>query len=207
MRYIQLIQICHIFICQMDAEAVERINEVFFLGAADDRCSNSLGKLPCQADVGHRYAMFLSQFIDSFCDLSVMCFHRIVSGSFLTVQHVTGRIDVPVFPGQSSGCIRGKRGAGNAELLNAAETYGQKIGLAFQIRDDVLDVTADAAELGKPIGSDKESGKVTYADLLGVEKCGELVRECAEEAIAAITAHDADGFLSTLARSLSERRK
>ena len=104
-------------------------------------------------------------------------------------------------------CQLGAAVAGNAELLNAAETYGQKIGLAFQIRDDVLDVTADAAELGKPIGSDKESGKVTYADLLGVEKCGELVRECAEEAIAAITAHDADGFLSTLARSLSERRK
>ncbi len=104
-------------------------------------------------------------------------------------------------------CQLGAAVAGNPELLNAAETYGQKIGLAFQIRDDVLDVTADAAELGKPIGSDKESGKVTYVDLLGVEKCGELVRECAEEAIAAVTAYDADGFLSALARSLSERRK
>ena len=104
-------------------------------------------------------------------------------------------------------CQLGAAVAGNADLLSAAETYGQRIGLAFQIRDDVLDVTADADEFGKPIGSDKESGKVTYVDLYGVEKCGALVRAYTQEAIAAVAAHDADGFLSELARSLSERRK
>lgn len=104
-------------------------------------------------------------------------------------------------------CQLGAAVAGNAELLSAAETYGQRIGLAFQIRDDALDVTADAAEFGKPIGSDRESGKVTYVDLYGVEKCGELVRELTESAVSAVARYDADGFLSTLARSLSERRK
>ena len=104
-------------------------------------------------------------------------------------------------------CQLGAAIAGNPALLDAAETYGQEIGLAFQIWDDVLDVTADAAELGKPIGSDRESGKVTYADLYGVEKCGELVREHTETAISAVAPYDADGFLSALARSLSERRK
>lgn len=104
-------------------------------------------------------------------------------------------------------CQLGAAVAGNAGLLSAAETYGQRIGLAFQIWDDVLDVTADAAEFGKPIGSDKESGKVTYVDLYGVEKCGELVRELTESAVSAVARYDADGFLSELARSLSQRRK
>lgn len=92
-------------------------------------------------------------------------------------------------------------------LSDAARVYGQHIGLAFQIRDDVLDVTADAAEFGKPIGSDKESGKVTYVDLLGVETCGERVREHTQTALGAVAPYDADGFLSELARSLTQRRK
>ncbi|MBQ9521418.1 MAG: polyprenyl synthetase family protein [Oscillospiraceae bacterium] len=104
-------------------------------------------------------------------------------------------------------CQLGATISGTPGLSDAAETYGHKIGLAFQIQDDVLDVTADADELGKPVGSDKESGKVTYVDLFGVDKCGELVRTCTEEAISAVSAYDRNGFLSALARSLSERRK
>lgn len=104
-------------------------------------------------------------------------------------------------------CQLGAVISGVPGLSAAAETYGHKIGLAFQIQDDVLDVTADAAEFGKPIGSDRESGKVTYVDLFGVDKCRELVRACTEEAVEAIAAYDDDGFLSELARSLSERRK
>ena len=104
-------------------------------------------------------------------------------------------------------CQLGAAVAGNPGLLDAAETYGYEIGLAFQIRDDVLDVTGDAAELGKPVGSDRGGGKITYVDLCGVGKCGELVRERTESAVAAVAPYDADGFLSALARSLSERRK
>ncbi len=104
-------------------------------------------------------------------------------------------------------CQLGAAVSGVPGLLAAAAEYGHGIGLAFQIRDDVLDVTADAAEFGKPIGSDKESGKVTYVDLYGVDKCGELVRACTEEAVAAVSAYDGDGFLAELARSLSARRK
>ena len=106
-----------------------------------------------------------------------------------------------------AGCCRsGAAVAGTPGLLSVAEAYGYQLGLAFQIRDDVLDVTADADEFGKPVGSDQESGKVTYVDLFGVEKCNELVRTCTEEAIASLAAYDTDGFLSALARSLSERR-
>lgn len=66
--------------------------------------------------------------------------------------------------------------AGTAAALGAdknkikiLETYGKELGLAFQITDDILDITADETELGKPVGSDAALGKVTYPALLGIE--------------------------------------
>lgn len=56
-------------------------------------------------------------------------------------------------------------------MLRAATEYAYQLGMAFQIRDDLLDVIGDAAVFGKPIGSDQEEGKVTFVDLLGVEGC------------------------------------
>jgi len=85
--------------------------------------------------------------------------------------------------------------------------YAQKLGRAFQIRDDMLDVCGDAAEFGKPIGSDKEEGKVTFMDLLGLEGCSRAVRAHTEAAKAAVADWDTDGFLAALADSLAERNK
>ena len=96
---------------------------------------------------------------------------------------------------------------GNRELLAAAEEYGYQLGLAFQIRDDMLDVIGNVDEFGKPIGSDKEEGKVTYVDLLGLEGCDKMVLACTEQAKAAVHNCDADGFLAFLADSLAERKK
>ena len=96
---------------------------------------------------------------------------------------------------------------GRGGLMAAAETYAQELGLAFQIRDDMLDVCGDAAEFGKPIGSDKEEGKVTFMDLLGLEGCGRAVRAHTEAAKAAVADWDTDGFLAALADSLAERNK
>ena len=96
---------------------------------------------------------------------------------------------------------------GSGGLMAAAETYAQELGLAFQIRDDMLDVCGDAAEFGKPIGSDKEEGKVTFMDLLGLEGCGRAVRAHTEAAKAAVADWDTDGFLAALADSLAERNK
>ena len=96
---------------------------------------------------------------------------------------------------------------GSGELLAAAEEYGYQLGLAFQIRDDMLDVIGNADEFGKPIGSDKEEGKVTYVDLFGIEGCGQKVLACTEAAKAAVAPFDTDGFLRTLADSLAERNK
>lgn len=105
-------------------------------------------------------------------------------------------------------CMLGVAAAGGSEALRAAaKEYALALGLAFQIRDDMLDVCGDEATFGKPIGSDREEGKVTYVDLLGLEGCEKKVEECTEQAIAAVRAYDTDGFLAELARSLAHRNK
>ena len=80
--------------------------------------------------------------------------------------------------------------------------------MAFQIRDDVLDITATTEELGKPVGSDEENGKTTFVSLLGVEGCDRLVHSYTEDAKSAAKSAFADsGFLCWLADELAERKK
>ena len=88
-----------------------------------------------------------------------------------------------------------------------AVQYAEQIGLAFQIRDDMLDVMGDENVFGKPIGSDKDEGKITYVDLKGLEGCAEEVEKCtaaAKEAIRDIPDHD---FLWELADRMVGRNK
>ena len=72
------------------------------------------------------------------------------------------------------GCICG---GGTQEQITAAGKYGQYVGLAFQIIDDILDVTSTAEQLGKPIGSDAEENKTTFVTLLGIEKANQKASE------------------------------
>ena len=105
-------------------------------------------------------------------------------------------------------CKLGVAAAGrDAAFLAAAEEYGYQLGMAFQIRDDMLDVIGNADEFGKPIGSDAEEGKVTFVDLLGLDACGHMVQNCTEDAKAAVAVYDTDGFLAMLADSLVGRMK
>lgn len=78
-----------------------------------------------------------------------------------------------------AGCIAA--GAG-AEKQLAAGSYGQRLGLAFQIVDDILDVTADEKLLGKPTGSDAADGKFTYVTAVGLEKAKERAVELTAQA-------------------------
>ena len=77
-------------------------------------------------------------------------------------------------------------GGATAEQLSQVRVYAQALGLAFQIVDDVLDVTQDLATLGKDPGSDREAGKTTYVDLLGVEGALGHARQVMDEGIAAL---------------------
>ena len=73
-----------------------------------------------------------------------------------------------------------------SEQLEALTCYGEKIGLAFQIADDILDITGTEAQLGKPIGSDEANEKSTYPGLLGLNRSQALAHEVVQEAIATL---------------------
>ncbi|MHA5221071.1 polyprenyl synthetase family protein [Dysosmobacter sp. Phy] len=96
---------------------------------------------------------------------------------------------------------------GDGDLLAAAEVYGRELGLAFQIRDDLLDVVGNEMDFGKPIGSDAEEGKVTFANLLTPKGCQKEVAACTERAVAAVAPWDGDGFLTALAEALAGRER
>ncbi len=84
-------------------------------------------------------------------------------------------------------CLIGAVLAGADERKqNAAIEYAENLGLAFQIVDDILDVTGDEAKLGKPINSDKENEKATFVTLLGIEACKKKVIELTEKAKSAL---------------------
>ena len=103
------------------------------------------------------------------------------------------------------GCIAANAGA---DKRRAAALYGESIGVAFQIQDDILDQTSSDEELGKPVGSDNENSKSTYVSLLGIEKCRALVDELTNEAIEALSAFDADTeALRDYALALAKRNK
>ncbi|MBR1483806.1 MAG: polyprenyl synthetase family protein [Ruminococcus sp.] len=103
------------------------------------------------------------------------------------------------------GCIAAEADEAQRE---AASLYGECLGIAFQIQDDILDRTASEDELGKPIGSDAENSKSTYVSLLGIERCRELVDELTQQAIEALDAFDADtSELRQFALDMARRKK
>ena len=106
-------------------------------------------------------------------------------------------------------CMMGCVVAGaEEEKIAAAERYAHAIGLAFQIVDDILDVTSTAEELGKPIGSDVDNEKNTFMLLLGIERCRETVAWLTEEAIDALSVFDGDTKdLADFAVALANRKK
>ena len=106
-------------------------------------------------------------------------------------------------------CQMGVAAAGGSELmLAAAGHYGSAIGMAFQIRDDMLDVLSTAEELGKPIGSDLEENKNTYMVLMGREGCEKTIAKLTDFAKNVLDeAFEDTAFLKELADALSTRDK
>ena len=103
-------------------------------------------------------------------------------------------------------CLMGVAVAGgSAEQISAAARYADSLGLAFQIRDDMLDVIGDEATFGKPIGSDREEEKTTFVDLLGLSGCEREITRLTEEAVAALDCFAEKDFLAALAHSLEKR--
>ena len=95
--------------------------------------------------------------------------------------------------------------------MNLLEAYGEKLGLAFQIKDDILDVTGTLETLGKPIGSDEKNHKTTYVTLKGVQTAMQEQQDMSAHAISELEAFSKQGFenpfLMELIKSLITRIK
>jgi geranylgeranyl pyrophosphate synthase len=91
------------------------------------------------------------------------------------------------------------------EVSAAARAYGEQIGLAFQIVDDILDVEGASADLGKTAGKDAAAGKPTYPALYGLDTSKRLASECVDRAIAAVADAGLAGQLPELARWVAAR--
>ena len=102
------------------------------------------------------------------------------------------------------GCVASRM---NAAMRRQAVSYADHIGLGFQLRDDILDVAGDQAVFGKPIGSDRQEGKVTMVDLLGMDACQDKVLECSQRAKAEVALWPDHDFLFALADSMVRRDK
>ena len=100
------------------------------------------------------------------------------------------------------GCIAA---GASEEQKKAAVAYGEALGVAFQICDDILDVTGDEQLLGKPVGSDEAEEKTTYVTLLGLEKARETAATYTEKAFEALNAFEETDFLNDFTDALLKR--
>ena len=103
-------------------------------------------------------------------------------------------------------CVMGVlAGNGSAEQLHSAVKFADNLGLAFQIRDDMLDVIGNAAVLGKAVGVD--GNKNTFVHLYGLEKCDEMVKNRTKQAIMSLSCFENTDIMKTLANQLTARTK
>ena len=94
------------------------------------------------------------------------------------------------------------------EDIQAVEKIAKNVGIAFQIQDDILDVTSTVEELGKPIHSDEKNEKTTYVTLVGLERAKEYVEMISMEAVELLAGFVArDSFLKELLKALIHRKK
>ena len=108
----------------------------------------------------------------------------------------------------SCACRLGCLAAGLTEgaLVSAADAYASRIGLAFQVCDDVLDATGDEKALGKPIGSDERAGKTTFYTLLGRDGALAYAKELTDAAVSAVRPFAGSEDAISLAERLLSRR-
>ncbi len=96
---------------------------------------------------------------------------------------------------------------GEEDTISAMTGYGNNIGLAFQVVDDILDIEGETEELGKPKGSDEKKKKMTYPRLYGIERSREKAKELIDDAIASLVLFEERAEpLREIARYLLQRR-
>jgi geranylgeranyl diphosphate synthase type II len=117
-------------------------------------------------------------------------------------SHKTGAL---IHASVTSGAILAQ---GTGEQVEAISSYGERIGLAFQIADDILDVEGDSKTMGKGVGGDARKKKITFPAAVGLQKAKEIQSRLIEEALGALKAFDEKAEpLRSLAVYIIERRK
>ena len=107
-------------------------------------------------------------------------------------------------------CVRigAMLGGATEEQLEELTSYAEKIGIAFQIKDDILSEEGDEAITGKPVGNDREKNKCTYVTKYGLEEAKSILNKITEEALEVIKEHEENGeFLKELALYIKNRNK
>ena len=173
--------------------AYETALRAFDLPAAAERTAAALKVLAEKAGIG---GMVGGQVVDVESEgkkidaETLMFIHRNKTGALIEAAMMIGAI---------------LAGGGEKQIATVEQVAGN-IGLAFQIRDDILDVTGNEAELGKPVGSDEKNEKVTYVSLYGLDEAEKKVRELSDEAIGLLhRLPERNLFLEQLLLSLVER--
>lgn len=122
----------------------------------------------------------------------ILFIHRLKTSALLQISFMCGAI----LAGASD------------EDINLLSVIGENVGIAFQIKDDILDVTSTTEELGKPVGSDEKNNKTTYVNLIGLEQAEKDVEKYSELAISSFDRLSKnDDFMRELILSLVNRRK
>ena len=109
---------------------------------------------------------------------------------------------------ESSMMIGAVLAGASEEEIKQAEKIAAKTGFAFQVQDDILDVTSTSETLGKPVHSDEKNEKTTYVTLVGIEEAKKIVERESEEAIRILeTLPGEKGYLTWLLEELIHREK
>ena len=93
----------------------------------------------------------------------------------------------------------------NEKQISALETYGEAVGLAFQIADDLLDISGDSQKMGKRVGKDSDAGKLTYPGLLGPQESQDRAEQLIKEACDALDVFEESEHLRQLAQFVLQR--
>lgn len=141
--------------------------------------------------------------------------YGMVGGQTMDLQMETGALGPEYLPEMvalktgallSAACVGGCLLAGaDPEQCEAAGQYARSVGMAFQIRDDILDVEGSEQALGKSVGSDAKDGKITYVTAWGLAECRRKINALTQDALAAAGRFDDSSFLCELAGWLAGR--
>ncbi len=181
--------------------AFETACKAFSMGGLSDREAGRVGgALTILAEKAGIYGMIGGQAVDVEAEKRKL---RLDGEKLLFIhEHKTAALI------QSAMMIGAHLAGADEEAVRELEKAGYAIGIAFQIQDDILDVTSTLEELGKPVGSDERNDKLTYVSVYGLEKSKQDVERLSREALDILgNRRERNVFLEELVMSLITRRK